>query len=552
MIHVLAPEVADAIAAGEVIERPASVVKELVENALDAGARRINVDVRGAGRTSIRVSDDGAGIPAAELALAFVRHTTSKLSTIAELASIQSFGFRGEALASIAAVSDVECASGGLRLRIRAAEVLEEGGGPLLPGVALEVRDLFANVPARLKFLKSDATEVAAIKDVVASFALLHPEVRFHLTVDSRAAVSTPGDGDRRRALAAVYGPQVAAEMLELSGVPQVSGLVSQPRLSRGSRDGIVLAVNGRPIMARSLVYALEECYQGRLERGRHPIAVIDVAIDPELVDVNVHPAKKEVRFRDEGAVFGALQRAVRAALDGSDPFRYRPVDAASTPTAVAVVTGAPQLALHEAPAALATPASNGHEASPVLRPIGQAGPGYLVAEGPHGLVLVDQHAAHERVLYNRLLERLGAGQGASQPLLIPQAVDLEPQLIAAAADHKADLSRLGLEYEEFGPRSLRITAVPLELPSGRATAAIQETLSALAEHRGDEALKNAAAALACHSAVRFGDVLDVAEQRRLLADLEAAEESITCPHGRPTRLLVEWQELTRHFRRNY
>jgi DNA mismatch repair protein MutL len=549
VIQLLPPEVADAIAAGEVIERPASVVKELVENALDAGARRISIDVRGAGKTSIRVSDDGAGIPADELALAFVRHTTSKLTTLADLALIASFGFRGEALASIAAVADVECSSGGATLRIRNGELIEQGGGPLLPGVAIEVRDLFANVPARLKFLKSDATEVAAIKEVVSAFALLHPHVRIHLTIDSRAAVSSNGDGDRRRAIGSVYGAPVAAEMLEMIGMPLVSGLVSQPRLSRGSRDGMVLAVNGRPISARSLVYALEECYQGRLERGRHPIAVIDIGIDPELVDVNVHPAKKEVRFRDEGAVFAALQRAVRAALDGSDPFRYRPMDAGEP--AAAVIAG-PQLTLHDAPAAIAVPETNGHPRATVLRPIGQAGPGYLVAEGPHGLVLVDQHAAHERVLYNRLLERLRSGRGASQPLLIPQAVDLEPTLIAAAVDHRADLANLGLEYEEFGPRSLRITSVPVELPSGRATAAIQETLTALAENRGDEGIHRAAAALACHSAVRFGDVLDVAEQRRLLADLEGTEESITCPHGRPTRLLVEWQELTRHFRRNY
>jgi len=331
-------------------------------------------------------------------------------------------------------------------------------------------------------------------------------------------------------------------------GLPLVVGMVSQPRLSRGSRDGMVLAVNGRPISARSLVYALEECYQGRLERGRHPIAIIDIGIDPELVDVNVHPAKKEVRFRDEGAVFAALQRAVRSALDGSDPFRYRPSEITSASVAV---TG-PQLTLHDAPSAVAAAETNGHAAAALLRPIGQAGPGYLVAEGPHGLVLVDQHAAHERILYNRLLERLRSGRGSSQPLLIPQAVDLEPASIAAAADHRAELANLGLEYEEFGPRSLRITAVPVELPSGRATAAIQETLGALAENRGDGAIEKAAAALACHSAVRFGDVLDVAEQRRLLADLETAEESITCPHGRPTRLLVEWQELTRHFRRNY
>ena len=550
-IHLLTPEVADAIAAGEVIERPASVVKELVENALDGEARRINIDVRGAGRTSIRVSDDGAGIAADELALAFVRHATSKVSKLSDLVAIVSFGFRGEALASIAAVADVECSSGGSTIRVRAGELVEQGSGPLLPGVTIEVRDLFTNVPARLKFLKSDATEVAAIKDIVSAFALLHPHVRFHLTIDARVAVSTTGDGDRRRAIAAVFGAPVAAEVLELVGMPLVKGAVSQPRLSRGSRDGIILAVNGRPISARALVYALEECYQGRLERGRHPVAVIDIGIDPELVDVNVHPAKKEIRFRDEGTVFAAMQRAVRAALDGSEPFRYRPME--SMPS-IAPGQVTPQLSIHAVASALATaePAVGSSVEPAVLRPIGQVGPGYLVAEGPHGLVLVDQHAAHERVLYNRLLERLRSGRGMSQPLLIPQAVDVEPALIAAAADHRADLANLGLEYEEFGPRSLRITAVPVEMPAGRATAAVQETLAALAENRGDGSLEKAAAALACHSAVRFGDVLDTPEQRRLLADLETTADSVTCPHGRPTRLLVEWQELTRHFRRNY
>jgi DNA mismatch repair protein MutL len=549
-IRVLSPEVADAIAAGEVVERPASVVKELVENALDAEARRISIDVRGAGRTSIRVSDDGTGIPADELPLAFVRHATSKVAALSDLDAITSLGFRGEALASIASVADVECSSAGARIHIRAGELIEQGAGPLLTGVTIEVRDLFANVPARLKFLKSDATEVAAIKDVVTAFALLHPHVRFQLTIDGRAAVSSAGDGDRRRAFASVHGAAVAAEMLELVGLPLVTGMVSQPRLSRGSREGLVLAVNGRPITSRPLLYALEECYQGRLERGRHPVAAVDIGIDAALVDVNVHPAKREVRFRDEGAVFAALQRAVRSALGASEPVRYQTSLPASA--VAAARAHAPQLVVHGSALLPLEQDAPGPGSAGVLRPIGQFGPGYLVAEGPQGLVLVDQHAAHERVLYNRLLDRLRTGLGASQPLLMPQAVDVEPSLIAAAADHRAELATLGLEYEEFGPRSLRITAVPVEMPAGRATAAVQETLAALSETRGDGAMHKAAAALACHSAVRFGDVLDAAEQRRLLADLETAEESITCPHGRPTRLVVEWQELTRHFRRNY
>ena len=549
-IHRLQQEVADAIAAGEVIERPASVVKELVENALDAEARRITVEVRGAGRTSIRVSDDGAGIVADELPLAFMRHATSKVSTLADLHGITSLGFRGEALASIAAVADVTCSSGGAQIHLRAGELLEHGSGPLLPGVNIEVNDLFANVPARLKFLKSDATEVAAIRDVVSSLALLHPHVKFHVTVDGRASVSSGGDGDRRRASASVHGPSVAAEMLEIVGLPLVSGLVSQPRVSRGTRDWIVLAVNGRPIMSRTLVFALEECYQGRLERGRHPIAVLDIGIDPELVDVNVHPSKREVRFRDESTVFAAVQRAVRAALGGSEPFFYR----AAPPSPLERNRTGELATAQEAWSAVAVQdlAVEPAPAGVPLRPLGQVGAGYLVAEGPQGIVLVDQHAAHERILYNRLLARLREGRGMSQPLLMPAAIDVEPALMAAAADHEEALSALGLELVEFGPRSLRILAVPAEMPASRATKAVQETLSALSESRSGDAVEKAAAALACHSAVRFGDVLDLSEQRRLLSDLELADESVTCPHGRPTRLLIEWQELTRHFRRNY
>jgi len=548
-IRRLPQEVADAIAAGEVIERPASVVKELVENALDAGARRVTVDVRGAGRTSIRVSDDGRGIDADELPLAFTRHATSKVASLSDLNAIATLGFRGEALASVAAVADVECSSAGARIRIRAGEVLEQGPGPLVPGTIVEVRDLFANVPARLKFLKSDATEAAAIRDCITSLALLHPHVRFQLSVDGRTAVATLGDGDRRRAIGSVYGAAVATEMLEIIGMPMVAGIVSQPRVSRGTRDAIVLSVNGRPIQSRTLLFALEECYQGRLERGRHPVAVIDIGIEPELVDVNVHPAKREVRFREESAVFGALQRAVRAALGGSEPFFYRPAAPSPLMSETAQLAAVDHTLSAVAVADLLT--------APVatlaaLRPLGQVGPGYLVAEGQDGLVLVDQHAAHERVLYNRLLERLRDGRGMSQPLLIPAAVDVEPALMAAAMDHREQLSALGLELEEFGPRSLRVIAVPAEMPASRATAAVQETLAALAESRSDGAVEKAAAALACHSAVKFGDVLDPSEQRRLLEDLETTQESITCPHGRPTRLLVEWQELTRHFRRNY
>jgi DNA mismatch repair protein MutL len=325
-----------------------------------------------------------------------------------------------------------------------------------------------------------------------------------------------------------------------------IEGLVSQPRLSRGNRDAILLAVNGRPVVSRALSYALEECYAASLERGRYPVAVLEVRLDPGLVDVNVHPTKREVRFRDEGGVFAAVQRALRAALSGAEPYRL-PVAAAAvaTPVPIAPDVHEPRAELSATP--VAAPLTSG-----LLRPLGQVLDGYLVAEGPDGVVLVDQHAAHERVLYNRFLGRLAGAAPTIQPLLIPVQLEVGPEQIAAAADHASELVALGFEIEEFGPRTVRVNAAPAETPSSRIAEAADDLLSALARSRPSDAHASAAASLACHSAVRFGDRLDGAEQRRLLEDLESAENSITCPHGRPTRLVVEWQDLKRHFRRNY
>jgi DNA mismatch repair protein MutL len=551
-IRQLPPQVADAIAAGEVVERPASVVKELVENSLDAGARRVTVEVRGAGRTLIRVVDDGSGIPSQDLRLAFRRHATSKVASLEDLEQIATLGFRGEALASMAAVSDLECRSGASRVRLRAGEVVEEGAAMPVPGTVVEVRDLFANTPARLRFLKTEATEQAACLKVVQAYALLYPEVRFEVLIEGRAALRTGGGGDRRLAASGVLSSDVAAELMPVEG-EGVTGLVSQPRLSRGSRDTILVAVNRRPVSSRSLGYAIEECYLGLLEKGRYPIAVLDLSIDCRAVDVNVHPAKREVRFHDERSIFGQVQRAVRAALAGSRPYRLESVGG------VAIEAPGSQMrapVLHEAPAPLFTvpnpsPPSEG-PAGEVLRPLGQVVDGYLVAEGADGVVLVDQHAAHERVLYNHFLARLAGGPAASQPLLLPETLELDPPQAAAASDHTERLAALGFEIEEFGPRAVRVLAAPVETPASRVPEAVRELLAVLADARPQDLVEKAAASLACHSAVRFGDRLDPTEQRRLLRELEEAENSITCPHGRPTRLILDWQDLKRHFRRNY
>jgi DNA mismatch repair protein MutL len=540
-IRALTPEVADAIAAGEVVERPASVVKELLENALDAGGRQITVEIRGAGRNLVRVVDDGAGIPAEELALAFQRHATSKVRTLADLEAIGTLGFRGEALASIAAVADVECTSAGRRIHLRAGRVLEEGVAGPAPGTVMEVRDLFANTPARLKFLKSEATETSACLHVVQQYALLHPELRFRAVVEGRTALQTSGTG-LHEALAAVHGAASAREMLALDW-PDVAGAVSQPKLSRGTREGILLAVNGRPIASRALGFALDECYRGSLERGRHPVVVIDLAVEPGALDVNVHPAKREVKFREEGLVFASLQKAVRSALAGSEGPRL-PVPAAAAASAPAPVR---QLNLHQPAAEIrAEPAAQTNGVP--LRPLGQVLDGYLVAEGPDGVVLIDQHAAHERILFNRFRARLEGGQVQSQALLLPVVVELDAARMAALADVTATLRLLGFEVEAFGPREARLMAAPAEMPPARIEAGFLEVLAGLRSRSLDQAL----ASLACHSAVRFGDPLEPAEQRRLIEELASTTPDATCPHGRPTRLLLEWQDLKRHFRRNY
>ena len=541
-IRALAPEVADAIAAGEVVERPASVVKELLENALDAGARRLTVEIRGAGRNLVRVVDDGAGIPGEELALAFQRHATSKVRTLADLEAIGTLGFRGEALASIAAVADVECMTSGRRIHLRAGRVLEEGPAGPAPGTVMEVRDLFANTPARLKFLKSEATETAACLHVVQQYALLHPELRFRAVVEGRTALQTPGTG-LADALGAVHGGASAREMLPLDW-PEVAGAVSQPKLSRGTRDGILLAVNGRPIASRALGFALDECYRGSLERGRHPVAVIDLAVEPGALDVNVHPAKREVKFREEGVVFASLQKAVRAALAGSEAPRVAvPVLTAATVPPAAIR----QLSLHEPATEIRDEPAPAGKGAP-LRPLGQVLDGYLVAEGPEGVILIDQHAAHERVLFNRFQARLEGGQVQSQALLLPVVVELEPATMAALEGEEETLRSLGFEFEAFGPRAARVMAAPAEMPPARIGGAFLEVLAGLRNRSVDEAL----ASLACHSAVRFGDPLEPAEQRRLIEELESTTPDATCPHGRPTRLVLDWQDLKRHFRRNY
>ena len=556
-IEILPPEVADGIAAGEVVDRPAAVVKELIENAIDAGSTRIAIRVQGAGQQLVEVADDGQGMAADDLKLAFQRHATSKLRSLDDLRGLLTLGFRGEALASIAAVSRVDAVSRragggeGYRMVVEGGLTVASQGAPSPVGTRISVSRLFFNTPARLKFLKQPATETAMISRLVTELALANPAIAMQLMVDGRRVLDTTGSSDLRATFAEVYGSEMANAMLAIDE-PSVQGLLSPPALHRGTRDHVVILVNHRRIQHRNLAFAIEQAYRGLRDPDRYPIAVLNIAIDPAEVDVNVHPTKREVRFRNEGAIFALLERACYRALRTSPLYEVTPA------------TGGPLLQLHEtAVASMASPIPNASPPAeegitpalssrlPELTYVGQVLNGYLVAESPQALVLIDQHAAHERIIFDRLRRRLEARREQSQLLLVPQVVDLLPAQVAAWEANQAWISQFGFEAEPFGPGSIRLLAIPADLPEARARRLLELLLADLAgERTPDRRVRETAALIACHSAVRFGDVLAPEAARQLLSSLAETEEPISCPHGRPTTLILADGHLRRLFQR--
>ena len=566
-ITILPAAVADGIAAGEVVDRPAAVVKELAENAIDAGAARIDIRVEAAGQELIEVVDDGQGMSPADLPVAFHRHATSKLRSLEDLPTIHTLGFRGEALASIAAVAEVEAVSRnrdrgeGYRVRIQAGELLTAGSAGCPVGTRVSVEQLFFNTPARLKFLKQPATENAVISRLVGELALGNPTIAFSLEVDRRRVIETPGTGDLRATFAAVYDSETATAMLSIdeSGV---HGLISPPALHRGTRDHVVVLVNGRRIQHRNLVFAIEQAYRGLREPDRFPLAVLNVLVDPAEVDVNVHPTKREVRFRNERAIFAALERACYHALRQSPLYELQAGvsgrllelrETALTPERLKRSPGT------DAPLAWADgPAPQGGREMdtqssrlPPMAYVGQLLRGYLVAEAPDAVVLIDQHAAHERVLFDRILQRLEGGEPASQLLLIPHDLDVTPSQLAAFQQQESWLQTLGFEGELFGPHTIRLRAAPSDMPEGRVERVLGLLLTDLAgERTPDRRLRETAALIACHSAVRFGDAMSPEAARQLLSSLAVTAEPISCPHGRPTTLILPDDQLRRLFKR--
>lgn len=570
-IEILPEQVSSAIAAGEVVERPSSVVKELIENALDANATRIEIEVEEGGRRLIRVSDNGEGIPNDELNLSVARFATSKLRTADDLNHIQTLGFRGEALSSIGAISMLEIASRSNKATVGALLKMEGGtageveslGIPL--GTQVSVRNLFFNVPARREFLKTDATERRWITALVTRYALAYPQVGFTLMQEGREVFRSSGSGDRREILAEIYDLDTAREMLRLpEGGPatlEIEGFISPPHVNRSNRRELTFFVNGRWVQEASLSAAVLQAYHTLLMVGRYPIVALFLTIEPEELDVNVHPAKAEIRFKDSGTVFAVVQRAVRAALIGQAPapnvdFAQR---WASKGQEVKGEVSADWSLWHDSepssielePAGQPTTLSSGNV--PLLRPVGQVGASYLVAEGPDGLYLIDQHAAHERILFEQFMSANRSGELESQQLLEPIAVDFGPGEADTIEEQFDLLNNFGFNIEHFGPRTYRILAVPTMFLGRDPTELLRSVVGDFEEDESpleSEIEARIAARICKRVAVKAGQVLARPEQERLLRDLEACAAPRTCPHGRPTMIHISVDSLERQFGR--
>ncbi len=570
-IKVLQKEVVSRIAAGEVVERPASVVKELVENSLDAGSSQISIEVRGGGVSLIRVMDNGVGIPSAEVELAFDRYATSKIGNLEDLESIKSLGFRGEALPSIVAVAHVDivtCAVGesvGSYLSLKDGIAENKGSRGCPQGATVTVRNLFRRVPARLKFLKSPATENSHIANVVSQYALAFPEVKFALFIDGRAALRTPGNGQLIDSVIQVYGLEVARNMLEIRGgdgewesgtaisSSLITGMIGSPAISRSNRSYLSFFVNRRWISSRLLAWAVEEAYHGLLMLGKHPVAIINISLSPKEVDVNIHPTKTEVKFQNEHTVFGAVQKAVRGAL----------IELAPVPKIeeVAITYGAPSQpsqvlwasagsggnSICSLPVAEQTPAVS----LPVLRILGQLSSSYIIAEGPDGLYLIDQHAAHERILSEQVINQRSHQEVEVQGLLEPVTFEVNPKQDEALKSGYESLAEFGFSIEPFGDRTYLVRTVPVLLHQKDWMGMVRELLDSFSGGDKGDWIEKIAISIACHSAVRAGQTLTDDEMRELIRQLEQAAIPHTCPHGRPIMIRLSSEQLKRGFGRS-
>ena len=562
-IHVLSQDIAERIAAGEVIERPVSVVKELVENALDAGSHEIRVDIRGGGLRLVRVTDDGYGIPEDELERACARHTTSKITALEDLGRLHTLGFRGEALASIAAVSELTLVSRPIEsenlveesaaalITMRGGEVTQRGQRARLHGTTVTVRDLFYNVPARLKFMRGARTETGHILQLMRRYAVGFPAIRFNLTIEETVALQTGGTGDLAATLAELYQLPLAEMLHPVSATAEhytLHGYVGNRALAQSSRQHIMLFINGRWVHNRPLQDALESGYRGLLPKGKHPLLVFYLELPPGDLDVNIHPAKTEVKLLHESEIVTALTQAVRSVLERSPALPSSPPFPGPELVYQRRLPGPRRRGLHVAESAegykaeVAPPAAA--EILATLQPLAQLQQAVILAEAPDGsLYLIDQHRAHERVIYEYLRSKhVGVRVDAedectdSHLLLEPVVVELKRAQAELLEQRLPVLRDLGLECERFGGRSFLIRSVP----SGVGQEQLASHLSELAEIASEDSTDwedHLLIGLACRSALRRGRVLSIDEQRTLLTSLSAVTAPAVCPHGSPILL---------------
>lgn len=608
-ISVLDEHTANRIAAGEVIERPASVVSELVQNSIDAGATSIAVTIEDGGKELIKVTDNGCGMTRQDAVLSLQRHATSKIRTVEDLDAISTLGFRGEALPSIASVSVMEMITkheteaDAVRLEVQAGTIanLESVGAP--QGTTISVRKLFFNTPARLKFLKSAQTELGHITDLVGRFAMAYPSIHFRLVHNSREVLSSPATGNPLNSITQVLGRDVARQLVPISfetPAMRVSGFISNASLTRINRNYQIFFVNGRPVRSKSIAHAIDQAYRGLLQPGRYPVAIIFIELAPELVDVNVHPTKAEVKFSSEQEIHSAVHRAVNAALMAGaaapaitsagdsvqrpapplsltpDPPRYRQGAFIDSPGSVDLKAFQEALArrrenLPDQPDPFVWERGVGVpvEESPVpeadfdairtvalssVKVIGQARDTYIVAQCDDGILIIDQHVAHERVLFDRMLETDESRRPAVQGLVLPITLSLSVREAAIVGQRLDQLRQAGFELEPFGGETYVVRGVPASIKPADAEAVLRDVISELVDLSVTKHLlvkaEQVLITACCKMAIKAGDTLSDDEMNRLVSDLLECRNPFTCPHGRPIILSLSNWELDRKFRR--
>lgn len=585
-IIVLDGNTANKIAAGEVVERPASVVKELVENALDAGASRIFLQIENSGRQLIKITDNGLGMSPDDALLALERHSTSKIRAIEDLDSLKTLGFRGEALPSMASVSRMDIITKpagrltGTRIKVQGGELLGTQEWATPDGTTVEIRDLFFNTPARKKFLKSRGVEFSHIADIITRYAIAYPEIYFKLTHDGKDIITAPPSNDLRERILNIYGKDLAKGVVEIhhhTDEMEISGLAGPPGITRATRELQSVFVNNRFIKSPLIFRAIQQGYHTLLPRGRYALAVVFIKMDPMDLDVNVHPAKVEVKFKQEKKVFDAVSLAVQNGLTGKKEMEIEGVDRQEkrrfnqeSITYGVHNTGQTRNGqkIRETSAAYDNKISGITETPPILKPEGHSWPdfselkplgqiknSFIIAEGPEGVIIIDQHAAHERVLFEKFSEKLLMEEMKKQKLLSPSVLEFTPKEKSILSENVGFLGELGFQIEDFGGNSVIVKSLPVVLNNlqGKEQIAeiVREILDATRITNREKKREEIIFSIACHNAIKAGDFMMAGEMETLFHQLNGTKNPGTCPHGRPTFIRMDMGELRKRFLRS-